>query len=216
MNTQANIPTAQEQATVIPNGYMENAQGALVPISSIKEFDLARDEVVKEVAKIALETREVLRLAKEKMNSTVNTLIDLSGERYDVRKPGGIKGNATLISFDGQFKVVRQVSDNLTFDEGLLAAEVLIDECLTDWTQDSNDNIRAVVNRAFRVNKEGKLNMGAILGLRRLDIKDEKWNRAMDAISDSLKVIETRSYLRVYKRNSNGGYDPISLDIAAL
>jgi hypothetical protein len=66
------------------------------------------------------------------------------------------------------------------------------------------------------VDKTGKINTGRVLGLRRLNISDERWKRAMDAISDSLQVTGTKAYVRVYERQDDGRYLPLSLDMASI
>ncbi len=69
---------------------------------------------------------------------------------------------------------------------------------------------------AFRVDSSGNIRTGSVLGLRRLDIADERWQRAMQAISEAVQVVGSKTYLRLYERNSDGAYVPISLDIAAV
>ncbi len=71
------------------------------------------------------------------------------------------------------------------------------------------------------MDKEGNLSTNRILGLRRVEINDERWLKAMDAISDSLQVINSKSYIRLYERNdndsgNNGKYEPVPLDIASI
>ena len=75
---------------------------------------------------------------------------------------------------------------------------------------------RTLVDHAFRVDKKGKLNTGAILGLRNLKIEDARWKTAMTAISESIKVVGTCQYVRFYRRDENGKYILIPLDIATL
>ncbi|HDL4195665.1 TPA: DUF3164 family protein, partial [Mannheimia haemolytica] len=45
---------------------------------------------------------------------------------------------------------------------------------------------------------------------------DARWNQAMTAISDSVQVIGSKGYIRFYKRDENGKYQPISLDMAGV
>ena len=71
-------------------------------------------------------------------------------------------------------------------------------------------------DRAFRVNKEGRINTNAVLALRKLNISDERWMNAMQAIGDSLTVADSRPYIRVYERDEFGKYHAIPLDMAAL
>lgn len=56
-----------------------------------------------------------------------------------------------------------------------------------------------------------------MLGLKRLNISDEKWLRAMQAIGDSVRVSGSKPYLRLYERiGDTDQYSPISLDVAAV
>ncbi len=194
---------------------MENAQGHLVPVEQVKQIDLARHELVMEkVAKVKAMQEQLAALKGEIMND-VEAFVSLSAEQYGV-KLGGQKGNVSLISYDGRYQIKRQISEHLDFDERLQAAKSLIDECLKDWTEGSPGELRAVVNDAFQVDKEGKINVGRILGLRRLQISDERWKKAMEAISDSIRVTGTKAYFRVGERNASGKMVTIPLDIAAL
>lgn len=110
----------------------------------------------------------------------------------------------------------RAIAEHIQFDERLQAAKALIDECLRDWIKGSRPEITTLVNDAFRVDQQGKLRTGSILALRRLDIHDARWRRAMDAIGDAVQVIGTKSYLRFHYRDANGQYQSLSLDIAGV
>ncbi len=96
-------------------------------------------------------------------------------------------------------------------------AKSLIDECIHEWMKGSNKNIQALVQDAFKVDKQGKVSVERILGLRRLNIEDERWDRAMDAISDSIQITGSKRYIRVYQRDdASGEYNRISLDAASV
>lgn len=195
--------------------YMPDATGSLVPVANIRPIDLARHELVLEKVAKARALQKQLNDLKYELLADIDAFVDMSAERYAV-KLGGKKGNITLASFDGAYQLTRQISEHLVFDEGLQAAKALIDECLRSWTAGSPGELCALVDHAFQVDKEGKINTSRILSLRRLDITDERWQRAMTAISESLQVTGTRSYVRVYERNAHGKYNAISLDMATL
>ncbi|BFR47471.1 DUF3164 family protein [Nitratidesulfovibrio sp. HK-II] len=197
------------------DGFMENAQGHMVPREQVKEIDFERHRLVMEkVAKVQAMRADLAKLKAEIMDD-VGAFVEMSCEQYGA-KLGGNKGNVTLTSFDGRFKILRSVAEHITFDERLQAAKALIDDCLREWTSDSRTELRAIINQAFRMDKTGRLNTGAILALRRLDITDERWAQAMQAIGDSIQITGTKAYVRVYQRNDAGGYDNIPLDIAAV
>ncbi|MBI5919005.1 MAG: DUF3164 family protein [Nitrosomonadales bacterium] len=200
----------------IPEGYMQDAKGALWPKDTVREIDLVRDELVREIVGKAKTQSEALAQFKAGVFGDIEAFIQLSGEKYGV-KMGGIKGNVSLITFDGRYKVQRAVAESLAFDERLQVAKELIDQCIHEWSQGSRSEIRALINDAFQVDKEGRVNSARILSLRRLDIKDEKWGRAMLAIGESIQVAGSKTYFRVYERiGDTDQYRPISLDIAAV
>jgi len=202
--------------STIPPGYWQDASGNLIPESKVKDIDKLRHQVVTDLCHMAKQRRDGLAEFKVKAMQEVAALVATSMEQYGV-KTGGEKGNVTLTSFDGKYKLVRQMQDRLVFGEQLLAAKALIDECVQAWSKDANDNIRALVNHAFQTDKEGKINTGRVLGLRSLDIQDEAWKQAMQAIADSTKTASTTPYVRFYERDDGmGEYRPISLDVAAV
>ncbi len=200
----------------IPKGYMKNAAGALVPEAKVKPIDKLRTMVTTSLCEEAKKLNAHMAGVKLEAMRMIDEFLEQSLKEYDV-KHGGKKGNITLVSFDGRYKVVRQMAENIVFDERLQAAKVLIDECIHVWAKGSNANIKVLVNDAFQVDREGKISTSRVLGLRRLDIKDETWTRAMAAISDSMNVASTKPYVRFYERDDRTGeYVAISLDVASL
>lgn len=196
--------------------YREDHKGRLVPVNLIDEIDLERDSLVKEIIEEARNVNSVLKTFKSRTMADVSAFCELSAEKYGVKR-GGRKGNLSLLSFDGKSKVLIAISENLSFDERLHAAKELIDECLNEWTQDSRPEIKVLINDAFQVDKEGNISTTKVLSLRRLKIEDDRWHRAMDAISQSVQVADTKSYIRVYERGGiEDAWQPVSLDISAV
>lgn len=197
----------------IPEGFKQDHKGRLVPESTIKPIDIERDALVIRLIENVKAVQEQLKQFKALAFGDIAAFVDLSLEQYDVHL-GGSKGNITLFSFDGKYKIIRQIQDTIRFDERLQAAKILIDECIQSWSADSNDYLKVLVNDAFQVDREGKISTGRVLGLRRHSIDDPKWKEAMEAIADSIRVVDSKSYVRFYERDSEGKYQAISLDFA--
>jgi hypothetical protein len=205
--------TAQQP---IPAGFRHDAQGRLVPESMIKPIDLARDQLVQELVAEARAASEALARFKGKAFGDIEAFIELSAEQFGARI-GGKKGNVTLMSFDGRYKIQRAIQESIAFDERLQAARALIDECLRDWTEGARPEVVTLVNDAFRVDTKGEIRTARVLALRRLEIADERWQQAMRAIGEACQVVGSRSYIRVYERiGDSDQYQPISLDIAGV
>jgi hypothetical protein len=141
--------------------------------------------------------------------------VELSANQFN-KTWGGKKGNITLTSYDGRYKLVVAMNDTITFDERLQIARQIIGECLDKWSTDSRPEIRMLVNDAFQVDKTGKISTERVLGLRRLDISDPDWQEAMRAINESIQISGSKQYLRFYERDENGTYQAIPLDVTAL
>lgn len=199
--------------TDVPQGYIKDAKGHLIPENMVKDIDRLRDTTVTDIVEKAKVVSHILADFKAHAMAEIEAFVDISSEQYGVQRRGA-KGNLSLVSIDGQYQIKVAVSETLHFDERLHVAKDLIDECIKDWTEGSRSELKTLINDAFAVDKEGKLNTKRILSLRRLNIDDERWKRAMDAISDGLQVVGSKSYLRVYEKNSLGGYSQLNLDLS--
>ncbi|RZG77753.1 DUF3164 family protein [Acinetobacter sp. WCHAc060025] len=202
--------------TNIPEGYWENAQGSLVPEANVKEVDKLRDQTVRRIWELAEALHQEMLNFKGPAFADVAAFVQISADQYGA-KIGGTKGNVQLLTFDGRLKIQRNIAERITFDERLQAAKHLIDECLKEWTADGRDEVKAIINSAFNVDKKGEISTTKILGLKRIEINHPKWLEAMQAITDSIGIAGSKSYLRFYKRNDETGeYVPMSLDLATI
>ena len=202
--------------TVMMEGkeYWRDAKGNLTPAELVKDIDKARDALVHEWVERGRDLSKAISHFKEGIFGDVQAFIELSAEKYGA-KVGGNKGNVTLFSYDGKYKIQRAINESLQFDERIQAAKVLIDECLNEWSEGSRPELKALIERAFNVDKEGNLNTSRILGLRRVEIQDSRWQNAMQAISESVQVVSSKAYVRLYERvGETDQYVPIALDVA--
>ncbi|EBW6040534.1 DUF3164 family protein [Salmonella enterica] len=209
---------AQKQYTTLsaPEGYWIDARGVMTPADMVKPIDKDRDALVGEIIERALPLHKGLTEFKQSVFADTQAFRELSGELYGA-KVGGEKGNMTFYSWDGVWKVTVAIAERLAFDERLQAAKALIDECLKEWTKDSQPEVISLIDEAFQVDKEGEVSTSRILRLRRLDIADERWLNAMRAINDAILIVGSKKYVRIYKRSGDSNqYVPFSLDLAAV
>lgn len=158
----------------------------------------------------------MLRIFKEDAFSEIKAFCELSALEYD-KELGGVKGNISLVSYDGRFKVCRAIAENLAFDERLQVAKELIDECIHEWSGGSRSELLVLINDAFQVDRKGMINLKRILSLRKFNIQDPRWQKAMGAIADSLTVESSSVYLRVYERvEGTDQWRQLPLDLASV
>jgi hypothetical protein len=195
---------------------MLNSLGHFVPASLVRPEHRLEDDLVRGLADQADLLHDALTVFKARAFDDVRALMSLLGEKYKV-KLGGARGGVQLHSYDGLVRVTISVADAMTFGPELRAAKALIDECITEWSAGANANICAIVNDAFAVGDGGKLQVDRVLALRRLEITDEKWQRAMGAIGDALRVVQTREYIRIYRRKDRDAqFEQIVLDASRV
>lgn len=194
--------------------YMTDARGALVPLGTIKAQDKLIDETVRKIMVYAIALSEQIGRFKGHTFDDIGSMQALLEQEYGA-KAGGAKGNVTLTTFDGLQRVTLKMADLIEFGPELQAAKKLVDECLNDWSADAGDELRMIVNRAFQVDKEGRINRAEIFMLLRAQIDDPRWKRAMDAVRDSIRVIGAKAYLAFHKRPSaEAAWESISIDLA--
>ena len=200
----------------IPAGFWLNASGHLVPEAQVREQDKLRDQVAHELAARAQILSGALRKFKARALADIDDLVRISAERYGANL-GGRKGNVTVTSFDGRYRVSRTVAERIAFSEEIEAAKELINACIVRWSEGGNANIHVLVDRAFRTDTKGQLKTAAILDLLRVEIDDKEWQAAMEALRDSIQVTGTAIYVRVHERIGNGDqYRQVPLDIAGV
>jgi hypothetical protein len=188
----------------------------MVPVAVVKPEHALEDQTVRKIVNYAEVLSAQIGRFRGHTFDDVTSLVDLIAEKYGAKR-GGKKGNVTLTSYDGCMKVTVQVQDQLTFGPELQVAKGLIDECITEWAQGSCAEIRALVEHAFQVDKEGRINRSALFQLRRLDIVSPPWLQAMRALADAIRVIGSKEYVRFYRRkDAKAPWHPIVIDLAGV
>lgn len=202
---------------IVKNGerFCEDSHGNLIRESQIKEVDLLRDDLVNRIHARAMKLKEEMSEAKREAMADIDTFVDILAAQYDV-KMGGNKGNLQLVSFDGKRKIVVSINDYFDFDEKITVAKDLIYSCIDRWSNGANNNLRAMVEKAFRINN-GKLEVKRVLELRTLKIDDDPdWDKAMRIITDAIVIRGTSRHLRIYSRNKDGKYDLMNLNFTDM
>jgi len=192
----------------VENGMVKDAQGRMVPLELVKDADQQRDSLVELLFREYGLLEKQCQSFRERADADIDAHLELVQEKYGVKRRGQ-EGNLVLTSYDGEKRIIRAVDKVIAFSDEIHAAKKLIFECVHEWTEGARVELRALVENAFRQDKQGHLSADRILGLQRLDIKDARWLQAMQAIKDSVQVVSTRTYLRFYRRTADGTYTHI-------
>lgn len=201
LNYQVAVPPPAE--VVGPNTYWRNAEGHLIPVESVRPKDKLQDEVVRKIFSFVLPLSEQISRFRQHTQRDIGDFVDLILQQYDTKR-GGKLGNVSLTSFDDKYRVELRIARLIQFDSDLLAAKQLSDQCLAEWSEESNAHLRTIVRSAFNVDKDGKVNQQALLALLRHEIDDPRWQAAMQALRDAIKVRVTKEHLYFFMRPAPG------------
>ena len=200
------------EAKKIPEGYMENGLGHLVPVANVTALDVLRDETVRRLVEKAELVGRAVAEFRERAAADVTTFCDVSAGSYGA-EIGGEKGNVTLTSYDGSMKVVRSRADEITFSEEVRVTRELCFRCIEKWSQGANANLATLVRKSFETDRDGHLSASKILSLRSYEITgDADWDAAMAAFDGAIQVIGSRQYVRFYRRGADGKYAQVGVD----
>lgn len=211
MTIKSTIPNEQ-----IINGeaYLADSKGRLQPVATIKPFSILEHEVVTKVVDYARDLSDQVARFKSHTFDDLSGLEAILEQEYGLTK-GGTKGNKTFTSHDGLKQVKIAVQDHIDFGPQLQVAKALIDECLNEWATGAGPELRTIVTRAFNTDKVGQVNRAEVFMLLRLEIDDERWKRAMEAIRDAMRVVGSKTYVRCFERpDQNAAWSPITIDLA--
>lgn len=193
-----------------------NAHGQPVPLSMIPVLMQLKDETVRSIVMRAEETQELLATFKVEAQTLIQDYLDLASQEYGAN-PTGVKGNLSLLSYDGTLKVVININERIHFEgEKLNAARSLFMECFREWTHTSRPELKAMIEDALNMDKQGRVNRWQILRILRLKSEDERFCRAQKALQDSMAALDSKPYVRIYQKDARGNWQHLSLNFSSL
>ncbi len=191
---------------------LTDAQGREIPVKVLHTEIVEKDAAVKKAMDCALKLQERILTDKQKLICIVEKYLNDAARRNGLEW----KGNALLISFDEKYRIEMRFREKIQFGIELQLAKQKIDECIKAWSADSSDNLKAIINEAFQVDKRGQLARYRIFALRRYKIKDPVWKEAMELIDKAILVTSTKQYISFAVRDEAGNYNRIVLNFSAL
>lgn len=192
---------------------MRDGMGALIPVELVADTDALEDECVRTIAHHA--QRLASQVARFK-GHTYDDLGNLDAARAEEGfTKGGAKGNKTYYSLDAQFKVSVRVQPQHAFGAQITQAKEQIDVCLNEWSAGARPEIRALITDAFNTDNDGQINRTEIYRLMRLKIEDARWVTAMKTLREAMRVIGSKTYLTVHKRQGpEDDWQQITINLA--
>ena len=194
----------QKQNDGVPEGYVKNAKGWMMPASSVREKDALEDRLVDAMYLQAAAVAEACRFLKLAALSESHALVWMA-----VADAGGDgsseAGKVTLQNLRATRRIVIDRRDTVSFGPEVQAAKEMVMACVRRWGQGANTNLVQLAMAAFQANANGDLSVGKVAALWRMECEDEDWQKAMQALKESLRPSGTATYLRFHERADPDG-----------
>ncbi len=194
--------------------HLPGAKGIKIPVENFRAQDLLLHELVYQLTDYALDLSAEIARFNGHSRADLGQFDALLAQEYGVTRDPEFKGNRTYTSADGKRQVKIALNDRVTYGPELQAAKQLLDEMIQENAAGAGPVLMPLVNLAFRLDKEGKVDPDLLRAIRRLEVPDPRWANICRAIDDAERVIGTTSYVRFYQREGDGKFELIPLDIA--
>lgn len=203
-------------AQVINGVEMVNASGGgLTPLKNVRDHHKLEDQTVRHCVAYALELAAIVGRFRVHTLDDVTAFCDELADKFGGKR-GGSKGNITLKSYDDCLKVEIKSQQFFQYGTELQQAKALVDQFISENSEGVPSDLLVFLTHAFQVDQEGKVNRSRMVQLKRLEIDNETWRRAMAALEAAERPAHSKLYVRFGMRKSvEDAWASISVDLAA-
>lgn len=191
-----------------------------IPAARVTKVEKLRerraDRILKDAEKISQKLAEFKELTSEYCAEVFEAVMAENQVEATDRK-----GNFTWYNFDRSIKIEVAISDRIDFDDTLIAAaKEKFDGFLQSSTTQVDEMVRALIMEAFSTNK-GRLDVKRVLNLVRYRTrvpmnKYPSFHEAVDLIEKAIRKPASKTYFRIWKKDSNGEYQAVELNFSKV
>lgn len=177
-------------------------------------YEALKEDTVNELVGIADKLNAELSEFKKKAFDSMGTIYEMLLE-YSKRRDAD-KGNFTLTSLNGELKIEFAKQEQGKFDERAGQAEKhIIDFVERQFKEDlgTKDLITSLLER-----KKGSLDIKLVQKLYKLEDRysDASWKEGLKLLKESWQPGESKSYIRFYRKDSNGTWQDVVLSFPSI
>ena len=193
--------------------------GDQIPFNRTTAIERKKEKYAFSLLKKGKAVYQVLADLKAAIREASDEVLNAEREASNVKLSE--KGNYTWYNFDKSIKIQVDVSEPIRFDEIKIAAakEKLMELIRTNISGD--EFIISIAEDAFQTSS-GKLDPKKILGLRKHSarIRNEKikneWDDTMKLIDSSITRPKSKSYYKIWVKDSEGKYEGVELNFSNI
>jgi len=194
--------------------------GIEIPAKRVTRSEKLKEAKLEKLIKKACALNERLTEFKTEFAADADEIFAAVMEENGIAKTTS-KGNFLITNFDRSIKAEVDVSERIEFDDALITvAKAHMDDFLTNGTGGVDEMIRGLILDAFSTSR-GKLDAKKVTALTkyrsRIDItKYPSFHKMLDAIEKSIRRPSSKRYFRISRRDTEGKYESIDLNLSSI
>lgn len=203
------------QKTSSPVWIDEN--GVSIPTNRLTKVEKLLERNTAKILKKATDLNTKLKEFKDEITQLSQDAYNAFMEAKNITKE--TKGNFTFYNFNRTIKVEVSVSERIEFDDLTIeAAKARFDEFLNSNITSKNEFAKQMIIDAFETQRAGKLDVKRILQLTRYKdkINDPLFSEAVELINSAIRRPESKTYFRVWLKDTSGKYQNIDLNFSSI
>lgn len=192
-------------------------KGTAIPYNRTTKSERLQERKSNQLLKRAMGISSKLEEFKQEVKEVCANVYDVFMEEKN-NSGANKKGNFTWFNFDRSIKIEVSINERIEFDDlTITACKDKLNEFLSNNIDAKQEFIKDLVLDAFETTK-GKLDTKKVMGLLKYKskIKDKLFQEAMDLLSDSIRRPESKTYFRIWERNSEGKYENVELNFSSI
>lgn len=197
-------------AKVSKNDIWIDSEGNKIPVKYIDQAVMERSCMVDDIFKEILDLNEKMKELKARVMIKIDDYIQKTTQKENWR------GNIQFYNFGCCRRIDVNMIRNIGFNEKLQSAKELILKCVERWGS-SAEKLKILVNKIFKLDKQGNIDSKLVLSLQGYDFPDPEWKEAMLLINDSIFVKSSKKYISFYhKTDSSDAMEQVILNFSRL
>ncbi len=175
--------------------------GTKYDVSMLRPDIVEEDKIVQEVFDLLEAAQKEMIKARNVAVKKINEYLDAKASEYGAKW----KGSATLKSFDESRRIDRKVTQARTYGSDVVMARELIDQYIdeqkkkasktrSEEVKQSVEEMSALLREGIRLDESGNANAKRLEDLRKLNISDPKFKKAMEIVAGARKDGRKKTY----------------------
>lgn len=192
-------------------------KGNEIPANYIHKIDKQKHSLALKILKQAEKMNAMLAEFKNSTFAECDAIYQQMLDDAKITERKNAKGGYSIMTIDKAVKVQVIISETIHFNDYIDLAQAKVNEYLGIVTNGSNEEIKMLINQAFKTTK-GKMDTKRIIGLFSLKITHPVWVEAMELLKKSMDTNSSKRYIQIWKRreDNSGEYDAVKLDFASI